>query len=106
MTFKQRPSTYRLSAAPTSRGSCRKCRKTIPKGASRVEVCAFVKPGRSTVLLRCSSCIDAAFAYAVLKVYKHADRVPADASLGPSEVDRLRQTITKTTETAREKRAQ
>ena len=106
MTFKQRPSTYRLSLAPTSRGSCRKCRKLIPKGATRVEICAFVRPGRRTVLLRCATCIDATFATAILAVYKRADCVPADASIGPSEVDRLRQTITKTAETAREKRAQ
>lgn len=94
MTFKQRPSTYRIGIAPTGRGCCRKCRKPIPKGATRVEVCAFVRPGRSTVLLRCAACIDARFATAVLAVYKHAERVPATAELEGAEASRVRNAIT------------
>ena len=94
MTFTARPSTYRLSKAPTARGCCRKCRKSIPKGATRVEICAFVRPGRRTVLLRCSECIDPAFASAVLAVYKRAERVPADATVGEAEERRVREAIT------------
>ncbi len=94
MTFTARPSTYRLSKAPTARGCCRKCRNLIPKGATRVEICAFVRPGRRTVLLRCSDCIDPAFASAVLAVYKRAERVPADATLGEAEERRVREAIT------------
>ena len=93
--FKQRPSTYRLSKAPTSRGKCRKCRKAISKGDARVEICAFVRPGRSTVLLRCTACIDAAFATAVLATHATSERVPADTTLCLAEAARIRHTITR-----------
>ena len=94
MAFKQRPSTYRISKAPTGRGCCRKCRKLIPKGETRVEVCVFVRPGRSTVMLRCTNCIDTRFATAVLSVYERADRVPATSGLEVTEASRVRGTIT------------
>lgn len=94
LSFKQRPSTCRISIAPTGRGHCRKCRKPIPKGATRVEVCAFVRPGRSTVLLRCTACIDTRFATGVLAVYKRADRVPAAAGLEGMEASSVRNAIT------------
>jgi len=94
--FKQRPSTYRLSIAPTGRGRCRKCHKAISKGAPRIEICAFVRPGRSTVLLRCVACIDTAFADAVLATHSSSERVPADAALNSSEaVHEIRDTITR-----------
>ena len=93
--FQQRPSTYRLSKAPTSRGRCRKCRKAISKGAARVEICAFVRPGRSTVLLRCTACIDTAFATAVLATHATSERVPADATLCPVEAAQIRDSITR-----------
>jgi len=63
-------------------------------GTTRVEVCAFVRPGRSTVLLRCAACIDARFATAVLAVYKRAGRVPAAAGLEGTEASRVRRAIT------------
>ena len=53
--FKQRKSTYRISAAPTGRGRCRRCRAVIAKGETRLEACAFVRPGRYTLLLRCTA---------------------------------------------------
>ena len=52
MTFSTRPSTYRISLAPTGRARCRKCKKAIQKGAVRLEICVFVRPGRYTLLLR------------------------------------------------------
>ena len=67
--FQQRPSTYKISAAPTGRARCRRCRRCIEKGATRVEICAFVRPGRRTLLLRCADCVDARFAAAVLAVH-------------------------------------
>ena len=81
--FKQRKSTYRISAAPTGRGRCRRCRAVIAKGETRLEVCAFVRPGRYTLLLRCTApaCIDAPLSSAILSVYTRADRVPVDAVL-------------------------
>ena len=94
MTFKTQPSTYRISLAPTGRACCRKCKKTIHKGAVRLEICVFVRPGRYTVLLRCASCIDSALALAILKVYKSASRVPAEPSVDPASATRLRNRIT------------
>ena len=90
--FKQEKSTYRISAAPSGRGHCRRCRSVIAKGETRLEVCAFVRPGRYTLLLRCTApaCIDAPLAAAILSVYKHADRVPVEAALeGSAEANRV-----------------
>lgn len=95
--FKEQPSTYRISAAPTGRGRCRRCRNLISKGETRFEVCAFVTPGRYTLLLRCTKqkCIDAPLAAAILAVYKRADRVPVDAALeGGAEAHRVVHAIT------------
>ena len=94
--FRQRKSTYRISAAPSGRGRCRRCRRRIEKGATRVEVCAFVRPGRYTLLLRCTApaCIDAPLSAAILSVYKTADRVPVEAALdGSAEARRVQRTI-------------
>ena len=95
--FKQKKSTYRISVAPSGRARCRRCRAVIAKGETRLEVCAFVKPGRYTLLLRCTapSCIDARLSAAILSVYKSANRVPVDAALeGSAEAQRVVQAIT------------
>ena len=95
--FKQKQSTYRLSVAPSGRARCRRCRAVIAKGETRLEVSAFVKPGRYTLLLRCTapSCMDASLAAAILSVYKHAERVPVEAALeGSAEARRVVHAIT------------
>ena len=95
--FKQKQSTYRLSVAPSGRARCRRCRAVIAKGETRLEVCAFVRPGRYTLLLRCTApaCIDAPLSAAILSVYKSADRVPVDAALeGGDEAHRVVRAIT------------
>lgn len=95
--FKQRQSTYRISAAPSGRARCRRCRTVIAKGETRLEICAFVRPGRYTLLLRCTApaCIDAPLSAAILSVYKHADRVPVEAVLeGSVEANRVVRAIT------------
>jgi len=95
--FKQKQSTYRISAAPSGRARCRRCRTVIAKGETRLEVCAFVRPGRYTMLLRCTApaCIDAPLSAAILAVYKHPDRVPIDAELvGSAEAHRVVGAIT------------
>ena len=97
--FKEQPSTYRISIAPTGRGRCRRCRNLISKGETRFEVCVFVRPGRYTLLLRCTkkTCIDRPLAAAILAVYKRADRVPVDTALeGEAEALRVLHTITST----------
>ena len=95
--FRQKQSTYRLSVAPSGRARCRRCRAVIAKGKTRLEVCAFVRPGRYTLLLRCTApaCIDAPLSAAILSVYKHVERVPVDAALeGSAEAQRVVQAIT------------
>ena len=95
--FKQEKSTYRISAAPSGRARCRRCRTVIAKGETRLEVCAFVRPGRYTMLLRCTApaCIDAPLSAAILSVYKHPDRVPVEAALeGSAEANRVVRAIT------------
>ena len=80
--------------APTGRGRCRRCRRRIEKGAARVEICAFVRPGRRTLLLRCADCVDARFAAAVLAVHGWAERVPVEAALvGTAEALRVQRAI-------------
>ena len=93
MTFSTRPSTYRISLAPTGRACCRKCKQAIQRGAVRLEICVFVRPGRYTLLLRCASCIDPALALAILKVYKSASSVPAEPSVDQAAVTRVRDRI-------------
>ena len=95
--FRQKKSTYRISAAPSGRGRCRRCRAVIAKGETRLDVCAFVRPGRYTLLLRCTApaCIDAPLSAAILSVYKSADCVPVDAALeGSAEAQRVVHAIT------------
>ena len=92
--FEQRPSTYKISAAPTGRARCRRCAHRIEKGAVRIEIYAFVRPGRHTLLFRCADCLDARFAAAVLAVHGSAERVPVAAALvGSAEVRRVRDAL-------------
>ena len=95
--FRQKKSTYRMSAAPSGRGRCRRCRAVIAKGETRLEICAFVRPGRYTLLLRCTApaCIDAPLSAAILSVYKSVECVPVDAALeGSAEAQRVVRAIT------------
>ena len=94
MTFKTGPSTYRISLAPTGRACCRKCKQAIHKGAVRLEVCVFVRPGHAFIALR-FLCIDSAMARAILKVYKSASRVPAAPSIDDALVNCVRNRIHK-----------
>ena len=96
--FKQKKSTYRISEAPSARARCRRCREVIAKGETRLEICAFVKPGRYTLLLRCTApaCIDELLSAAILSVYKRADHVPVEAALeGSAEANRVVRAITR-----------
>ena len=93
--FRQRPSTYKISAAPTGRARCRCCRRRIEKGATRIEIRAFVHPGRRTLLFRCAACLDARFAAAVLAAHGSAERVPVQSELvGSAEAQRVRDALT------------
>ena len=96
MTFRTRPSTYRISLAPTNRAKCRKCKQILAKGTPRITTTAFVMPGRSTVFARCAPrCIDTKFAAAVLSVYADSKRVPADPAVADDVVERVRRALEK-----------
>ena len=84
MTFKTRPSTYRLELA-TGRARCRgKCKALVPRGSVRIVTTAFVRPNRATCFTRCGGCIDRAFATAVLAVYTRANRMPVQMGVPTS----------------------
>jgi len=92
--FRTRASTYKISSAPTARARCRHCRYHIKKGATRIEIYAFVRPNRCTLLFRCAACVDARFAAAVLAAHGSAERVPVEAGLvGSTEAQRVRDAI-------------
>ena len=92
--FRAQPCTYAIGAAPTGRARCRRCNSRILKGAARIEINAFVRPGRRTLLLRCADCVDARFAAAVLAVHGRAERVPVEAALvGSAEALRVQRAI-------------
>ena len=92
--FRTQPSTYAIGVAPTGRARCRRCARRIEKGEVRVEIRAFVRPGRRTLLFRCADCLDARFAAAVLAVHGRAERVPVEAALaGTAEAQRVQRAI-------------
>ena len=92
--FHTQPSTYAIGVAPTARARCRCCARRIDKGAVRIEIHAFVRPGRRTLLFRCTACVDARFAAAVLAVHGRAERVSIEAGLvGSSEARRVRDAL-------------
>ena len=67
------------------------CRAIIPKGSTRVVTHAFLRPNRATRFYRCAStCIDAAFATAVLRRHKRAQHVPATADVPDDELSTIR----------------
>ena len=92
--FRAQPSTYAIGAAPTGRARCRRCRRRIDKGVARIEIRAFVRPGRRTLLFRCADCLDARFVAAVLAVHGSVERVPVQSALvGSAEAQRVRDAI-------------
>ena len=92
--FRTRASTYKISSAPTARARCRHCRYHIKKGATRIEIYAFVRPGRRTLMFRCAACIDARFAEAMLAVHGSVEHVPVEAGLvGSAEALRVQDAI-------------
>ena len=77
------------SASRPPRARCRCCRRRIEKGATRIEIRAFVRPGR-----HCADCVDARFAAAVLAAHESAARVPVEAGLvGSADAQRVRNAI-------------
>ena len=96
MTFKAKPSVYKIDVAPTSRARCRgPCKQSISKGELRIAITAFVRPNRSTQLVRCCRCIDKRFATVVLDVYGSVDRVPSSQGVLDEDATRVRSGIAK-----------
>ena len=93
MGFKARPSTYRISLAPTARASCVMCGEKLMKGAVRLETCAFVLPGRRTVLICHAACVKQSQAKRIVKVYGDVDRVPAATDVDESDVKQSREKL-------------
>ena len=92
--FRAQPCAYAIGAAPTGRARCRRCNSRILKGAARIEINAFVRPGRRTLLFRCADCLDARFVAAVLAVHGSVERVPVEAALaGTTEAQRVQRAI-------------
>ena len=83
MAFKTQASTYRVSLAPTGRARCRGCKARVEKGELRLEMSAFVRPGRRTAFVRHarSTCVAGVLARDVLAVYGSVERVPVSADV-------------------------
>ena len=90
MSFKTRPSTYLVDMAPTGRAHCRKCKRRVEKGEVRIVIRAFVRPSRTTSLVRCERCIDWPLVRVILSVYGHTARVPVDSRVSVEDASRLR----------------
>ena len=90
MSFKTRPSTYLVDVAPTGRAHCRKCKRRVEKGEVRIVIRAFVRPSRTTSLVRCEWCIDSALVRNILSVHGHTDRVPVDPWVSLEDAVRIR----------------
>ena len=93
MPFHTRKSVHTIDIAPTGRARCRKCKGIVGKGSVRIASTVFVRPGRSTVLVRHAECVDPAFARGVLAVYGRAERVLAGEGVGDADADRVRELI-------------
>ena len=90
MGFKTRPSSYLVDMAPTGRAHCRKCKRRVEKGEVRIVIRAFVRPSRTTSLVRCERCIDWPLVRVILSVYGHTARVPVDSRVSVEDASRLR----------------
>ena len=73
------------------------CRRQMNKGELRLETCAFVMPGRRTVLMTHAMCVTGAQVRDMLCVYKSVGRVPVGGQIDRvvldeayARVDRMR----------------
>ena len=90
MTFKTRANAFLIEDAASARARCRRCRRTIAKGALRLRIVAFVRPGHSTAFFRCADCVDHKLAAAVLAVCWSAERVPCASQVDAGRAARMR----------------
>ena len=90
MAFKTRANAFLIEDAASARARCRRCRRTIAKGALRLRIVAFVRPGHSTAFFRCADCVDHKLACAVLGAYGAADRVPSASRMRVERAAQMR----------------
>ena len=79
LPFKAKPNTYSLGLAPTSRATCRACKRVVGKGEARVVMHAFIRPGRGTYFVRHVCCATASFVSSMLEAHGSVERVPTDS---------------------------
>ena len=58
-----------IDAVPTGRARCRGCKQLIERGAPRLVVYVFVRPGRVTKLVRHPACVDGALAADIVRTH-------------------------------------
>ena len=88
--MKARPNRYSISLAPTGRARCRACKGLVARGEVRIVTHATVKPGRGTCFVRHATCVDAAFAAAVLAVHGDGGRVAVARDVSAEAVEAVR----------------
>ena len=79
--FKTRASTYSIGLAPTSRATCRVCKKAVGKGEVRIVAHAFVRPGRSRDFVYHAGCATPKLVQAMVSVYGAVQCVPVAQSI-------------------------
>ena len=79
--FKTRASTYSIGLAPTSRATCRVCKKAVGKGEVRIVAHAFVRPGRSRDFVYHAGCATPKLVQAMVSVYAAVQCVPVAQSI-------------------------
>eukprot|EP00966_Prymnesium_polylepis_P010614 244722-Prymnesium_polylepis.1 len=77
--FKTRPSTYSIGRAPSSRATCRVCKKGVDKGEVRIVTHAFVRPGRSHDFVCHAKCATSALVNKMVQVNGSVERVRIEA---------------------------
>jgi hypothetical protein len=83
--FKTRPSTYTIGLAPTSRATCRACKRGVWKGEMRIVTHAFVRPGRSHDFVCHLKCATSALVKVMVRVDGSIERVPTAKGIDGEE---------------------
>ena len=74
--FKTEPHRFSIGLAPTSRARCRACKQRLARGEPRVQIHAFVRPGRAVDFFRHARCVGPRLAAAIAAAHGALDRVP------------------------------
>ena len=88
--FKTRASTYSSGLAPTSRATCRVCKKAVGKGEVRIVAHAFVRPGRSRDFVYHAGCATPKLVQAMVSVYGAVQWVPMGKEMDPLVCEEVR----------------